>query len=246
MAYKDEMVTTGNRLFRWRSYVPLLFLLPVLLATRHFSYFGDSHSLDYAWEALCLSVSFLGVAVRCLVVGYAPARTSGRNTSSQIADTLNSTGLYSLVRHPLYVGNLLMWLGVALFLHDWRIVLLTLTTYWLYYERIVLAEEAFLREQFGAAYEEWAARVPAFIPRRLTWEQPPLPFSFRNCLRREYAGTFAVVAIMFILETLGDRVIHGSWSLDPYWAWFTAGAAASYLTLRTLKRHTTVLVVPGR
>ncbi|MGB8874133.1 MAG: hypothetical protein WCC75_12145, partial [Desulfobaccales bacterium] len=45
--------------------------------------------------------------------GLPPRGTSGRNTQGQVAETLNTTGIYSLVRNPLYLGNFLIWLGLS-------------------------------------------------------------------------------------------------------------------------------------
>jgi len=177
------------------------------------------------------------------------ARTSGRNTQHQVAEALNTTGLYSLVRHPLYVANFFMWLGVSMFLHDWRIVFMTTTLYWLYYERIMIAEEAFLKDKFGDAYRAWSERTPAFIPSINSihsYRKPTLPLSVRNVLRREYSGFFAVVIIMFALEIIGDFVVLDELAVDPVWLIALAIGGAIYLTLRTLKRHTKLLRVAGR
>ena len=64
--------------------------------------------------------------------------------------------------------------------------------YWLYYERIMFAEEAFLRVKFGQAYLDWSVDVPSFWPRNLKWVAPDVEFSLRNVLKREYNGFFAV------------------------------------------------------
>ena len=60
-------------------------------------------------------ISFLGEAIRIFTVAYTPAGTSGRNTKQQLADTLNTTGIYSLLRHPLYLGNFFMFLDTFIF-----------------------------------------------------------------------------------------------------------------------------------
>ena len=59
-------------------------------------------------------MSFFGLGIRVFTVGFTPKNTSGRNTAEQIADVLNTSGIYSMVRHPLYVGNFFMWLGIGL------------------------------------------------------------------------------------------------------------------------------------
>jgi protein-S-isoprenylcysteine O-methyltransferase Ste14 len=246
MAYIDELARSGNRLFRWRSYIPILFLAPLFLGLSRFTYLGGDHDLDLLWEAVCLAVAFVGLAIRCHVAGHAPARTSGRNTRGQVADRLNKTGMYSVVRNPLYVGNLFMWLGVGLFLHDALIVAVLVLVYWLYYERIVVAEEDFLRDRFGEEFTEWAARTPVFVPRLSGWVRPDLPFSLRTVLRREFSGAYAIIAILFAMEVLGDRVVEGRWVLEPVWGWTFGVSTLAYLILRAVKKHTTLLAVEGR
>ena len=107
-------------------------------------------------------ISFAGLILRVLIVGRAPIGTSGRNTREQAANTLTTTGMYSIVRHPLYLANYIIIIGFVMEFHVWWLVLLITCIYALYYERIMLAEEAFLREQFGDAFETWAAATPAF------------------------------------------------------------------------------------
>ena len=55
----------------------------------------------------------MGFLFRAWAIGTTPAGTSGRNTKEQVAEVLNSTGIYSIVRHPLYVGNYFMWIGIV-------------------------------------------------------------------------------------------------------------------------------------
>lgn len=246
MALREEFENSGNWLFRWRSYLPIAGLAIILLAFREYEYPGNSETLDHIWEVVCLLVSFFGLAIRAYTIGHAPGGTSGRNTKRQKADTLNTTGAYSLVRNPLYLGNFFMYLGVVLFAHLWWLTLIYVFAFWLYYERIIFAEEAYLRDKFGDEYLAWAKRTPVFVPKFSNYKKPALPFSFKNVLRREYNGFFAVIVSMFLLETLGEIVLKGRMEFD--WGWIV-GVSVGFLiwiTLRTLKKRTTVLDVVGR
>ncbi len=188
-----------------------------VLALRDYEYPAHSERLDALWEALCLTVSCFGLAIRVATIGHTPKRTSGRNTKQQVADTLNTTGLYSVVRHPLYLGNFVMWLGIALFVHLWWLILIYTFAFWLYYERIMFAEEEFLRKKFGDEFLTWAEFTPAFIPRFNTYVKPNLPFSLKNVLRREYNGFFVVIVVLFILEVAGDLIAEHKFEVDSYW-----------------------------
>jgi protein-S-isoprenylcysteine O-methyltransferase Ste14 len=246
MALREQFENSGQWLFRWRSYLPLAGLAVTLLALREFEYLGQSESLDHLWEIFCLGVSFLGLAIRSYTIGHAPRGTSGRNTKQQIADTLNTTGAYSVVRNPLYLGNFFMFLGIALFPHLWWLVLIFILAFWLYYERIIFAEEAYLRNKFGADYLVWAERTPVFFPRLRNFKKSKLPFSLKNVLRREYNGFFAVILCMFLLETIGEWVVARRLEFDLGWIVALCTGFTIWLTLRTLKKRTRLLDVHGR
>lgn len=162
MPLREELERSGNWLFRWRGYLPLVAVGIVLLAMRDYEYLGHSEKLDHIWEAFCLIVSFLGLGIRIFTVGSVPGGTSGRNRRKQVADSLNTKGMYSVTRNPLYLGNFFMGLGVALFAHLWWLTTIYILLFWLYYERIIFAEEEYLRNKFGDEYLEWASKTPAF------------------------------------------------------------------------------------
>jgi protein-S-isoprenylcysteine O-methyltransferase Ste14 len=252
MALREEMEQEGQWLFRWRSYLPVAMLIVLAAGMFGFQYPDGSRAKQDAWEAMCLLVSLVGVGVRALVIGYAPGGTSGRNTADgQVADVLNTTGLYGFVRHPLYLGNFLMWVGVAMLPRNAWLVAVVSLAFWLYYERIMLAEEAFLRGRFSGAYEVWAATTPPFLPKLTalvsgTWKPPVLPFSFRNVLKREYSGVLAVALLLGLVDMFGAWLVTGRAEPDGFALSTMIVGVALYLVLRTLKRQTRVLHVEGR
>jgi protein-S-isoprenylcysteine O-methyltransferase Ste14 len=242
---RESLRRHGDWLFRRRSYVPVA-LLPVVAA----GVAATAHPLppgrERLWELLCFLLSLLGLAVRAWTVGTAPAGTSGRNQGRQIADQLNTTGPYSIVRNPLYLGNALMWAGVVLYARNPWLALAVALAFWIVYERIVYAEEEFLRERFNGEFEAWATATPAFVPRPRSYRPAALPFSFRNVLRREYSGLFALVLLFTAVVLEWWRFATGRWYADPVWLSAAAASAVLYLTLRTLKRRTRLLNVEGR
>ncbi|MBV9881013.1 MAG: DUF1295 domain-containing protein [Gemmatirosa sp.] len=250
MPLREHFGTSGNWLFRWRSYLPLVLFVPVIAVMAIDPPVEGGQMADRLWEGLCLLVAVIGAVVRIVAVGSAPAGTSGRNTAEgQVASTVNTTGLYSLVRHPLYVGNYLMWMGPALLpRHAWLALSISLA-YWLYYERIMFAEEEFLRAKFGAEYERWASATPAFVPglgHPIHWRPAALPFSGRSALRREYSGWLGVVGSFLLLDFVGESATYGEPHVDPMWLVIFGVTLVVYLVLRTLKKRTGVLKVEGR
>ncbi|MDR1480850.1 MAG: isoprenylcysteine carboxylmethyltransferase family protein [Planctomycetaceae bacterium] len=242
----NNMQSQGRWLFRWRSYLPLMFSILFIPAFWDFHHPFDSHNMDLTWEGFCLFVGMLGLVIRCLVIGYVPKNTSGRNTHEQIADTLNTTGLYSLVRNPLYLGNFFMWSAPILFLHHWWLYAVYVLAFILYYERIIVTEENFLVQKFGETYINWATKTPVIFPKKLKWQQPTMPFSWRTVIRREYHGFYGLVAVMTAMEHIGEVVVHHAVVLDPVWVGLFCISTTIYLSVRILAKFTSILHVEGR
>ena len=247
MALREELERSGNWLFRWRSYLPLFLIAPCVLAFNEFPQWRRCDEGPDAWGLVCLAVSLLGLAVRVATVGFVPKGTSGRNThDGQIAETLNTTGIYSLVRNPLYLGNFIIWLGVSMFPLQWWLPVIFGLVFWLYYERIIYAEEEFLRKKFGEQYLRWADQTPAFLPKLTGWRPPALPFSLRSVLRREYSGLLGIVVCFYLLEIGAHWVFYSKPDVHPVWHVVFLSGAAAWVTLRTLKKTTSVLAIEGR
>lgn len=246
MALREELKKQGNWLFRWRSYIPLVMIIILFWGMSYFEYFGHSEKLDDIWEIICLFISFLGMGIRFFTVGYTPKETSGTNTRKQIAETLNTTGMYSITRHPLYLGNFIIWLGLSSFLHLWWFSLIVVVIFWLYYERIMFAEEEFLREKFGNLYLEWAEKTPTFIPNLWKWHSSDMTFSFRKAIKNEYKTFFAIIISFTIVEIISDIFVVQTLEIDGMWLSILVIGLAIYVIIRFLKKRTKILNVQGR
>lgn len=245
----EEFDRSGNWLFRWRSFLPLvLYVLAAVVITS-----GLDDHMDHLvknWMIFCLAVSLLGQLIRAITIGHTPKGTSGRNTKQgQVADALNTGGIYSVCRHPLYLGNYFMWIGIILYVGNWWFSISCTLLFWLYYERIMFAEEHFLRGKFGQSYLYWAEKVPAFIPRLLKWKSSGSSFSMKNVLKREYNGFFAIFLSFSLVDVLKNYIIYGTIDMDliqPFWLYGLIGGFVVFIVLRTLKKMTKVLSVEGR
>ncbi len=246
MTLQKHFENSGNWLFRWRSYLPLLMLVLLLIAILDYDYLYNSQTLTAIWNVFCILVSFSGLVVRVITLGHTPGGTSGRTTRGQEAKTLNTTGVYSTVRHPLYLGNFLNGLGIAMFAHNFWLILVYILVFWLYYERIMYAEEAFLIRSFGQSYQVWAEKTPAFIPNLGLYSPPVLPFSVKTVLKREYSGFFAIILTFFVLKLFSELFASGSYYIHPAWFLFLSFGFLVWLILRTLKKKTSWLRVEGR
>lgn len=250
MALQEELASQGNWLFRNRSLLPLAILFVGIAAhlfTLHTSgiLFSTVFPYWHGYEIFCLIISMAGTFIRIYTVGHTPVRTSGRNTAGQVADSLNTTGIYSIVRHPLYLGNFLMWFGISLLTCNGGFIIAFILAYWLYYERIMYAEEDFLRRKFGVDYLRWAERTPAFIPNFKLFKPSDLPFSWKKVAKKEKNGVFA----LFLLFCLFDFIV--VWQTETISAnlilWVMALLSGiAYVLLKYIKKHTHLLDEEGR
>jgi len=247
MALQETFENQGNWLFKRRSFFPLLI---VMVGGGWYSFLlYNQIVLVHAWwiDFLFLCVGFLGLGIRILTVGFTPKGTSGRNTGAgQIAEQLNTAGIYSMVRHPLYLGNFFMWLAPVLIISDLWFTLFFCAFYWIYYERIMYAEEQFLRKKFGQIYLDWADQTPAFFPKFSLYQKANLQFSFKNVLKREYNGFFFLVLIITLLRIIGFLITTKQFYLDTPWIIIFATVLAIFLVLKILKKFTKILDVEGR
>jgi len=246
MALIQSMEKQGNYLFKYRGQFPIiLFILAI-----PFIYQTDYNVLTDHYQRYILFfaylISLLGFLIRFYTIGTTPEGTSGRNTKEQVADILNSTGMYSLLRHPLYLGNYLIWIGIAITVINLYFVVIMSLLFWLYYERIMYAEERFLERSFGNDYLKWSNSLPAFIPSILNFKRSDTPFSFITILRREYASVLAAVIGFLFVEGFKAFKTTGEWRLSSVSIQILFSTILIVFVLRSLKHFTKLLNEKGR
>lgn len=170
----------GRWLFRNRGWLPVPLLLVMLSSPPRF------------WGAGLLIIG-LGEGLRLWAVGHIglPSRTRGDDVSRLV-----DTGPYAYTRNPLYIGNLLIFAGIATVLWPWVFVTVPLLA--LYYDRIIRWEEQNLSQQLGAPYLDYQSRVSRWglggshRPAKGLWRA-------REALRSERS---TLIALVIILSTL--------------------------------------------
>ena len=246
MALIEEFEKSGGWLFRWRSYLPLVFIALYLFVLWQYSPHRFVALCPLAWDIFSVFVGFFGLLIRFITIGYTPRGTSGRNTKKQIAESLNTLGIYSLVRNPLYLGNFLMGLAVVLLFPIWWMILIYTLVFWIYYERIIFVEEAFLRDKFGDVYLKWSEKTPAFIPRFGNYQKNKIPFSTKNAIKREDNGFFGYVFVMSFVKFLGDYFQTNLLEFELWWMVFLAVGFVLWICLRFIRKSTKFFSVEGR
>jgi protein-S-isoprenylcysteine O-methyltransferase Ste14 len=144
-----------------------------------------------------LTLIVLGLALRAWAGGCAGEHT--RNSTIE-APRLVTGGPFSFVRNPIYLASVILGFGMVALVGDPWLLGLYFGVFVFLYGFIVPAEEKFLRERFGEAYERYCARVPRALPRWSAWkEAQPQPFDRRALLGEARLG-LVLVAIYALLR----------------------------------------------
>jgi protein-S-isoprenylcysteine O-methyltransferase Ste14 len=227
----DRLSATGDVLFRWRSYMPLL-LIPLFAL----SVSDDRPPTPFAWELVAFAVALCGLVFRAFVIGTAPEGTSTRGTRRPTADRLMTSGAYSMVRHPLYFANTLMWLGCAILSGTWFLPVIVVLLSFIYHERIAAREEAFLDNTFGETFREWTRTVPAMIPDVRGYRPSGVPFRGRKVFMQESHGLFALGTAFLMLDTLEDSMRLRTFYVDSRWLAVFVATAVPFVVVLFMKR----------
>jgi len=245
MLLRYQMEVQGNFLFKYRGVLPVL-LIPPGLALLYFqinshpSFSWISFFSYYKW--VCLATIVLGQLIRFYAIGYTPRSTSGRNTQVQVADVVNSTGIYSCVRHPLYLGNFFMALGVAMLSCDFLFIVIYVLLFWIYYERIMYAEEQFISKKFDQKLENWANKTPTIVPDCKEFQKPNGDFNWKKIIRQEKNGLLGTFAIFVVFQLVENYALHQKAFLGfDFWNIGLLVSGVTYLVVRLLTKKTRVL-----
>jgi protein-S-isoprenylcysteine O-methyltransferase Ste14 len=243
MKLLDHFTRSGDLLFRWRGQLPLLLLPAFLLALIEARWPAQPTPALRAWQVVSVLVALAGLGVRVVAIGTAPAGTSERSTTNPRASMLRTTGVYSIVRHPLYLGNTLTAVGLACFTGVWYLPVMVLLAGILYHERICTREEAFLEGKFGDEFRSWAERVPAAVPRFSGYVPSATPFVWRRVLGREFHGLMVIGTAIFVLDLARAAAATGRLVFDPVWTSLFLLTSAVFLVCSLLKKTTSVFRV---
>ncbi len=155
--------------------------------------------------ALGFVVAAIGESTRFWGVAYAGSLT--RVTGSVGAPEVIVAGPFAHVRNPLYVGNMLTYIGIGIMsnaLFPWLLVAAAAWFSFQYYQ-IVMLEEDFLEKEFGEKYGEFKRNVPRFIPRPSSYSNPVQArqqANWKEAVRSERRTFQALMIVLIILLVL--------------------------------------------
>jgi len=228
----NEFETSGNWLFKYRSYLPII-IFPLLF----YSLITPlSSSTINILLIIGLSISYIGESIRIYTIAFVSSGTSGRNTNEQIASSLNKKGIYSIVRHPLYLGNFFIFLGPFIYTGNIFSITIFILMFCIYYERIMFAEEAFLYKKFGSEFIEWSSKTPPFIPNITLYSGNKSNYKIKKIILQEYPGICGIIAIFTTIIALRNYYYKLYPILSDYWQILFLINVIIFISIRTFKK----------
>jgi protein-S-isoprenylcysteine O-methyltransferase Ste14 len=187
------LVKLGNWFFQTRNY-----LFPVFYA----ALFIPSEPILESQYPL-ISGSFfiaLGILVRCITIGLVYIVRGGNNRKIH-AENLVTTGIYSICRNPMYLGNILLIFGFGLFANSLIFTLIFFPLFVFIYIAIMKAEEDFLTNKFGMEFIDFKNRVPALFPKisGITFAFKGFSINWKKIIIKEYNSLYLYIAGLLIL-----------------------------------------------
>ena len=234
----NSMTKIGQALFRYRNLLgPVLFLIALALSQPGFPVFGPQFDVQFALAGA--AIALLGQGLRIVTIGYEYIVRGGKN-KQVYANTLVEGGMFAHCRNPLYVGNLLMAIGLALIVHSYAFILIVIPAIFFTYACIVAAEESYLLGKFGDAYASYMRRVNRWLPRMSGFSKSiaGMRFNWKRVLVKEYNTSFTLIAAMLALHLWARYCADGEGSLPATSTLigFAVIWVGLYLGVRALKK----------
>ena len=236
---------SGDFLFKYRGQIPVLLFFIVIPFIYYTEY--NHFSEKFLKENMIISflISFIGFFIRVYTVGTTPAGTSGRNRKKQIAKKLNQTGIYSIIRHPLYLGNFLIWLGISMYTLNTVFTIFLSLFFFSYYNIIMKTEEKFLEKKFKNEFLLWKKYTPMLFPSLKNYCKSKYPFSIKTVLKREYSSFLATIFSFFYIQTIINYFNKENTIISNNMCYVLIFAIIITLILRLMKK-TSILDQKGR
>ena len=193
-----NLVRLGDFAFKYRGYMLPVAVLLLFIPSPRFT--PDPALAGF----IGFLIAVVGQACRICTIGLAYIIRGGKD-HKVYAEQLVTSGLYSHVRNPMYVGNFFLVIGLAVASNSWVFALIGAPLSLGMHKVIVAAEENFLRNKFGAQFDAFSARVPRWVPRLsgLLTTVRGMQFEWRRVVAKEYAATFdwfSAVAVVVLVK----------------------------------------------
>ncbi len=228
------MVKLGNFLFHYRNFIfPLFYLLLFIPSPLLFS-----NSLSTTVAGLIVATG--GQLIRALTIGLVYIVRGGKDRRIY-AEGLVTTGIFSHCRNPLYVGNILVIIGLGMVANSIYFLLIAIPLFIFFYQAIVRAEENFLQNKFGYAFTEYMQTVNRWLPNinGISHTLKSMNFNWHRVLVKEYNSTYIWMtgAVLLIIRNDYFQNEKESFMLRfPVYIIILSIVLACYLFIRYMKK----------
>ncbi len=179
--------------FQYRSFTPI----PVALMIIYFAGANSTHRVAGIFLLL------LGEGIRIWAVSHAGGATRTRDVG---APSLCTSGPYAQTRNPLYVGNMLMYVGIVLIAgmpNELFAAIVTAVFFIVQYSLIISLEEETLDKLFREEYSVYKQNVPPIFPRLKPWRggknrKPATILQTLKTEKRTLQNVFLIILFIFI------------------------------------------------
>ncbi|HYJ38730.1 MAG TPA: isoprenylcysteine carboxylmethyltransferase family protein [Chitinophagaceae bacterium] len=182
------MIKIGNFFFKYRN-ILFIFLYLLLFIPSPDLFSAELFGPDYwIWPIVIgLFITVSGQAIRGATIGLAYIIRGGKK-GRVYAEDLVTTGIFNHCRNPLYVGNVLMLLGVGILSNSLIYVFVVMPIFLFIYQAIVLAEENYLRTKFGEGFNTYCRKVNRWIPNfsNVSGTFRSMEFKWKRWILKEY------------------------------------------------------------
>ncbi len=190
-------MTAGQFFFKYRSFTPIPFLIPLFL-------FGRPTMLTLIIGFLII---LIGELMRFWGVSYAGGET---RTSKVGASVLVTQGPFAYLRNPLYLGNMLIYFGISIMSNSLFpfLQIIGLVYFYIQYHYIIIEEENFLRNKFKEKYDDYYSAVNKLIPKTAPYNpskqskvKQDLKAAYKS-EKRTFQGTLTIILMIILIYIL--------------------------------------------
>ena len=235
------MIGSGRFFFRYRAYMFPIIFISLLFLFRPQIVINETITNLLIW--LGFIITLLGGGLRLFTIGFDYIIRGGKD-GKVYASNLVTGGLYAHVRNPMYLGNVLLALGIGLYGSS-PIVLVTVLPFFVFFYYALMAnEENFLREKFGQEYVDFCNRVNRLWPsfKNIGRTLSGFTFNWRRSAIKDSGTAFYTYTALTLLPLwrnyyLGRQDAVRAYA--PYAAAIMVILIPVYITLRILKKKGT-------
>ena len=219
-------------MFKHRSFTPIPLIVLVFVFFKPLNLEEKNIIVNIAG----LLVSFAGEIIRVVAVGYAHSGTSGRESFLR-AEHLNTSGIYSIVRNPLYIGNFLIFSGLIVVFSNILALLIFSLFLILQYYFIILAEENFLKKEYGSGYENYCSRVRRILPAFKDYKKNQNPFNLKKIIFKENDSLFNLLLMYLLILLYKEKIFRGFISRSLHYIVPGIALVILYIIVKIIKKR---------